>query len=121
MKKLIALLTVVLLLAATLTACSGGKNKASAVRVATIQGPTGVGMVHLMEESDNGNTQNNYQFQAHPSPDVVIPLLMNKSVDIAALPTNVAASYYNKTNDIQLLAVNTLGVLYLLENGKVGS
>ncbi len=118
MKKLIALFTVTLLLLTTLTACSGGKNKASVVRIATIQGPTGVGMVHLMDANDDGNTTNKYEFQTHSSPDAIIPLLMNKSVDIVTLPTNVAANYYNKTNAVKLLAVNTLGVLYILENGN---
>lgn len=33
------------------------------------------------------------------------------------MPTNVAASLYQKGGNIQLLAVNTLGVLYMLENG----
>lgn len=124
MKKVISLFSIVVLLLATLTACSGSElNTASVVRVATIQGPTGIGMVHLMDANDDKATENNYEFQAYPSPDAVVPLLMNQSVDIAALPTNVAANYYNKTAEskngsIKLLAVNTLGVLYMLENGN---
>lgn len=118
MKKLIALLSIILLLTATLTACSGGQNTASSVRIATIQGPTGIGMVHLMDQNDDKTTENTYEFQVHSTPDAVVPLLMNKSVDIAALPTNMAANYYNKTKSVELLAVNTLGVLYMLENGN---
>ncbi len=123
MKKLIALISIALLMLATLTACGGKKNTASVMRVATIQGPTGIGMVHLMKDNTDKATAYAYEFQTHSSPDAVVPLLMNKSVDIAALPTNVAANYYNKTansknGSIKLLAVNTLGVLYMLENGN---
>lgn len=47
-----------------------------------------------------------------------MPALISGSVDIAALPTNAAAVVYNKTQgQIKVAAVNTLGVLYVVENG----
>ena len=50
---------------------------------------------------------------------LVAPLVIGGSVDIAAVPTNLAATLYNKTEGgIEVLAVNTLGVLYLVENGQ---
>ncbi len=127
MKKLISLLCVVLLLALSLTACTPKTDPnpqpsetATTVRVATIAGPTGIGMAHLMEAQSQKTAKNTYDFKEVASaPDQVVPLLTTGEVDIAALPTNVAANLYNKTNGkIQLLAVNTLGVLYLLENGN---
>lgn len=127
MKKLVALLSVILLLAVSLTACTP-KNETPApspaatgtVRVATIAGPTGIGMAHLMDAQEQGTAKNTYEFSTVASaPDQIIPLLSTDKVDIAALPTNVAANLYNKTNGkVTLLAVNTLGVLYMLENGN---
>ena len=133
MKKLISLCSVLLLLATLLVGCAGtntGSNAttgastttatkpATPVRVEVIQGPTGIGMVHLMEAATKNDTQNKYTFSVAPAPDVVGPKLINGEIDIAALPTNMAAALYNKTNgNIRLLAVNTLGVLYMLENG----
>lgn len=122
MKKIVALLSVLLLVVALTTACSTVKPDNTApvtVRVAAIQGPTGIGMVHLMEAAENKQSELTYEFSTHSAPDQVSPLLINKSADIAALPTNVAANLYSKTNGgVKILAVNTLGVLYMLENGN---
>ena len=52
-----------------------------------------------------------------PANDIV-PRLTNGELDIAAIPTNLAATLYNRTDGgIKLLALNTLGVLHILENG----
>lgn len=38
---------------------------------------------------------------------------------MACVPANLAAVLYNKTEgEIEVLAVNTLGVLYIVENGE---
>ena len=92
---------------------------ASAIRVAALKGPTGIGMVSLMEEAAQKKTADNYQFTLSAAPDDLVAKLASGEVDIAALPTNLAASLYQKTNGrIKLLAINTLGVLYILENGN---
>lgn len=42
--------------------------------------------------------------------------------DVAAIATNVAANLYTKSDGaIQVLAVNTLGVLYILEKGDAST
>ena len=39
-------------------------------------------------------------------------------LDIAAVPANLASVLYNNTEgQVQVLAINTLGVLYIVENG----
>ena len=50
-------------------------------------------------------------------PTEVVAALTKGEVDIAALPTNLAAVLYHKNEDIRLLCLNTYGVLYILENG----
>lgn len=88
--------------------------------VAALKGPTGIGMVKLMADSEAGGTVNDYTFQVFDSPDNVVAAVSNvdNPVQVAAVPVNVAASLYNKTNGkIQVAAINTLGTLFLLENG----
>jgi len=88
------------------------------VRIAALKGPTGMGLVNLMSDQDNGTTQNDYNFSLSGTPDDIVAQLSSGEVDIAALPTNLAAVLYQKTSQsIHVLAINTLGVLYILEKG----
>mgnify|MGYP002442598856 CR=1 FL=1 len=76
-------------------------------------------MVKLMDDSDNGDTgANHYNFTIAASPDEITPQIVQGNVDIAAVPANLASVLYNKEGvDVSVLAVNTLGVLYIVENG----
>lgn len=89
------------------------------VRVAALKGPTAMGMVQMMDDVDAGNVDTeNYTFEIDASADLVTPKLIQGEVDIAAVPANLASVLYNKTKGgIQVLAINTLGVLYIVENG----
>ncbi|PKM57754.1 MAG: hypothetical protein CVU98_04480 [Firmicutes bacterium HGW-Firmicutes-3] len=89
------------------------------VRVGTLKGPTGMGMVRLMNLSQKGETALDYTFEILDSPDELVSKIISGEVDVAAVPTNVALLLYNKTEgEVMVAAVNTLGVLYLLENGN---
>ena len=88
----------------------------TAISVAVLKGPTGIGAVKLMDSTDSSNE---YTFEVSSAPDEVMAKLINGSVDIAALPTNVAAAVYNKSEqEISIAAINTLGVLHILERGN---
>ncbi len=96
---------------------SGDKSEPADINVAVLKGPTGMGMAKLMEDSANGDTANNYTFTVSSDTSQVVADVINGTYDIAALPTNSAAMVYNKTEGgIKLLAINTLGVLYMLQN-----
>ncbi len=104
------------------SASSSDKNEESfngiAVKVAALSGSTGLGMAKLMNDNEAKTTVNQYTFEVFDAPEVLLPEITAKKYDIAALPTNVAAKLYNKTKgELQILAVNTLGVLYMLEIG----
>lgn len=89
------------------------------VRVSMLKGPTGLGAAKLMERAENGETINHYDFTVLAEPTEAVAKLTGGEVDIAALPTNLASTLYHKTDGgVQLLALNTLGVLYILENGS---
>ena len=88
------------------------------IKIGALRGPTGIGLVHLMQQQDAGATAHDYTFSLAGAPDDIVASLTSGQIDIAALPTNLAAILYQKTNQrIRMLAVNTLGVLYILENG----
>ena len=82
------------------------------IRVAALKGPTAMGLVEMME---NGGEE--YTFTIEASPDAIVSLIAKGEVDIAAVPANLAAVLYNNTGNVEVVAVNTLGVLYLVGNG----
>lgn len=100
-----------------------GKKDAAAepvaVRAAALKGPTAMGLVKFMSEVDAGNLKDeDYGFQIVASADEVAPLISKSEVDIAAVPANLASVLYNKTSGaVRVIAVNTLGVLYICELG----
>lgn len=130
MKKLLALLLVIAL-AIPFAACSTASDGDTAtttpaptvddttIRVAVLNGTTGFGIAPLVSDLKNGKCDFKANVDFYADATLVAPLLINGSVDIAAVPTNLAATVYNKTEGkVEVLAVNTLGVLYLLENGE---
>lgn len=117
MKKIISILLMITLVF-SLAAC--GKNaEPKNISVACIKGPTGVGMVQLMDNAEKGNGENNYNFKVVSSADEISGKIISGEINIASVPTNLAAKLYNKTQGkIVMLAVNTLGVLSIMENGN---
>ena len=90
-----------------------------AVRTAALKGPTAMGLVRFMSEADAGNlADEDWSFQILASADEVTPLIAKSEVDVAAVPANLASVLYNKTEGgVRVIAVNTLGVLYVCELG----
>ena len=100
--------------------CTGaGVRAEDSVNVLALKGPTAMGMVSLMDQADQGEiTEETYDFQIVASPDEVSPAIAQGTADIAAVPANLASVLYQKTDGgVQVLTINTLGVLYLVENG----
>lgn len=85
------------------------------VRVAALKGPTGMGLVKMMKDEAQNPA---YAFSLAGSADEIVPLLAKKEIDIAAVPANLAAILYsNMKGGVRVIAVNTLGVLYMVERG----
>lgn len=121
-KKITALLLAAVMMVAAFVGCGKAEDKAEEpketgkapidVNIMALKGPTAMGLVEMMENSD-------YNFSIAASVDEVSPKLLQGETDIAAIPANLASVLYNKTEgDIQVLAINTLGVLYIVENGE---
>ena len=121
MKKKLAVFLAALLVATGLTAC-GQKEEVSSepavtAKVAVLKGPTSMGMVKMMADQKDAK-EKNYEFTIGSSPDEIAPKFLKGEFDIVALPSNLASILYNKSQGkVQVLAINTLGILYLMENG----
>lgn len=92
-------------------------TKPDKVRVVALKGPTAMGMTKMMSDRESVNAEN-YEFEILAAPDEITPKIAQGSVDIACVPANLGAVLFGKTEGkVQAAAVNTLGVLYICENG----
>jgi len=116
MKKLFILILVIAAVVSVFSSCA--EKEKQEINAAVLAGPTGMGAAKLMSDNASGKTENKYNFTVASSPDELTGAIINGTVDIAAVPTNLASILYNKTEGgVKVIAVNTLGVLYMLEIG----
>lgn len=112
MKKIIAALMACLLLF-SLSACAVAEEP---VRLAALKGPTAMGLVQLLD------TQEGYDFLLAGAATEIVPLFNRGEIDIAAVPVTLISTLYNNP-DVKdeskpvLIAINALGVLYVVEKG----
>jgi NitT/TauT family transport system substrate-binding protein len=85
------------------------------VKIASLKGPTSIGMLKLHKENPSLGNNANSSYEIVPSPEVMISKILSNEVQIAALPTNVAAKLYNKGSGYRIAAITGYGVLYLLQ------
>ena len=90
----------------------------TSMNIACMKGPTGIGMIKLIADSDEGKTANTYNYSIVGTADEIATKLLKGELDIAAVPCNLASVLYNKSEgEILTLGINTLGVLYIVEAG----
>ncbi len=122
-KRVLSLLFVFVMVCTLLAGCVKKQEevkKSAVVRVGAMSGPTAMGMVKLMKDAEDGNTKNVYEFaDLSTDPSTFVAPLTKGEIDIAAVPSNLAAVIYNNTDGgVQVIAVNTLGVLNIVERGE---
>lgn len=126
--------TLAMVLALGLVSCNGTPSSSNepeqttaaektTVRLGLLKGPIGMGGTVLMDRNEKGETANQYDVTVFSSPDQATAKIISGELDIAAVPTNLAAVLYQRTKDnedggIQLLNLTAKGMLYLLENGN---
>lgn len=124
MKKILSLLLISALFVGVLVGCNEKKQDENVfepahIRIGGLKGPTTMGMVQLMDKAEAGTAANNYTFTIAASADELTPKLIKGELDIVAVPANLASVLYNNTDkEIKLLAINTLGVVYIVEKGN---
>lgn len=133
--KILALIMAVIMILVSFAACADTKpneeqttdaesvsneaestvSDADVINISLLKGPTGMGGAYMWEKSDKGETANSYNITLDTDATTVGPKLMTGEYDIAAVPTNLAASLYQKSQGkVKVIAVNTLGVLYIV-------
>lgn len=79
-----------------------------------------MGLVGLMDSVDKGEARHDYEVTMYGAADEITPLLVKGEVDVALVPCNLASVLYNKmkeTGGVEVAAINTLGVLYIVTTG----
>ena len=125
LSKILSLALAVIMAMSLLVACNdknendgSNTNNDLTVRVAGMTGPTGIGLVSLMDKNEKSQTAQKYKFDLYASAQEIVPLLAKGELDIAAIPANLAAVQFTKNNGfIKVIAINNLGVLSILEKG----
>ena len=101
---------IALLCCLTLLLAAPALGEEAPMRVYTLAGPTGIGMAGIMEGNEGA-----YEFTLCSAANDIVAAIASGSADVAACPTNLAATLYHKTSGaVQLLALNTLGVLHVV-------
>ena len=118
--RILSLLLAVLMLMTLLVACKKkDADEKTEMKIYVLNGTTALGMAQLMDKVANNTAELDYQISVKSSADEITGPIINGECAIAALPTNAAAKLYKVSEGkIQLLALNTLGVLYLLQSGN---
>ena len=108
MKKLIAtllLLTTFISLCLVFTSCKPEDD--IQIKIGYMAGPTGIGMAKLISDFGGEEATEQYDFIKYNDTANANTDLMSGVLDIACLPTNEAAKFYNSVNpNMQVLAIN---------------
>jgi NitT/TauT family transport system substrate-binding protein len=88
-------------------------EKPAVVKVAALNGPSGIGMAYLFENHpDLAGIESTFETVA--SADVLLPKLLKGELDIGILPPNAAAKVYSKNGSIIMGAVVGEGMLSVI-------
>jgi len=132
MKKFLSIIMSAVILCGALTACSSAPAEPETeptpapevvegmeINIAGMKGPTTMGLVSMLDKSAKGETENTYNFTMAGAADEITPKLVQGELDIAAVPANLASVLFNNTQGkVQVIAINNLGVLYVVEQGE---
>ena len=116
LKRMLGGLMVLCILAMGMQLCVVAQEAGEVVRVGSLKGPTTMGLSKMMRDEEDKEA---YAFTMAGVPDEIAPLLAKGEIDIALIPCNLAAVLHQKMEGgLQVAAINTLGVLYVVEEGE---
>lgn len=116
MKKTIFILSLVLITISSSIFAQGEVEKVSLVEqveleMAVMAGPTGFSSAKIAKDEGKIGSNVLVNTSVYASPNEVVAKLTNGEVDVAALPSNLAAILYNKGVDLKAVAVIGNGML----------
>lgn len=120
-RKILAVIMCIALCAASLAGCANAvetnekEQETVEIRIGSLKGPTSMGLVYLMSQSEKDEAVNNYSFTMAAAADELLPKMVSGDLDIVLVPSNVASVLYSKTEGgVSVIDINTLGVLYMV-------
>lgn len=121
MKKFIRMILLLCLMTIGVSSCAAKEPEVQenvTIHIAGLKGPTSMGMVKMIEDKKDVQTGVLYDFTMYTAADEIVSKIAKGEIDIAAIPANLASILYQKTEKgITVIDINTLGVLYVVENG----
>ncbi len=125
MKRNLLVWLILALFMLSVTGCSSAQKESTEktapaavnFKVAVLRGPTAVGMIKMMDAQPTLGDNVKAEYVIEQTPDTLSAKLLTGEIDIATIPTNLAAKLYNKGVAYQLAAMNTWGVMYVVTNG----
>ena len=114
-KKVLAVMMSMVCVLGCLSGCGSKAEEKVDISVGSLKGPTSMGLVYLMSQSEKGEASENYTFTMATAADELLVQVVSGNLDIALVPANVASVLYHKTDGgISVIDINTLGVLYMV-------
>lgn len=106
----------------TMPAKTENPKEPTNVTVAGLKGPTSIGMIKMIDEKALNSDEYNVQYVAESAPDALTGKIISGDIQISSVPINLASVLYNKTKGaVQLMAVNTIGNLYIVGSDEIAS
>lgn len=114
MKKMVSVLLTAAVTAATVLGGAATAFADGTTAVGSLKGPTSMGLVQFMSEEEKAE-EPAFTFEMVTASDELSAKFTGGEMNIALLPANMASILYNKTEgNVQVIDINTLGVLYLV-------
>ncbi len=127
MKKKIAVILALCLILVSLVGCTSSSSSSEdtlqaeafeegeVLRVGGLSGPTTMGLVHLMDLNEKGESLGNYEFTMETDASELVAMMVSGDLDIALIPANMASILYQRMDgNVKVIDINTLGVLYIV-------
>ncbi|MCC0646083.1 MULTISPECIES: ABC transporter substrate-binding protein [unclassified Clostridioides] len=127
MKKYIYIILSVALSVIFLVGCSQGQNEkpkeepavVKEVKVAVPDGLPAVAVAKLANENPAIKDGYETMYSIEKTPEAISTRVMKKDVDIAIVPSNMAAIAYNKTSSYNIVGTVGMGSLYLVSTDDI--
>lgn len=87
------------------------------LHVGSLKGPTTIGLVSLMDKASKDEAEGFYEFTMVTDASELAAQMVSGDLDVALVPANLASALYQKTKQgIEVIDINTLGVLYVVSS-----
>lgn len=110
----------VLVYMVSLAGCTSAKKTAQpeavSFKAAVLRGPTAVGMIKMIDSNPSLGENVKVEYVIEQAPDTLTAKLLTGEIEFATIPTNNAATLYNKGVAYKLAAMNTWGVMYIVSS-----